>query len=73
LYVAKQFVPFVTATLRELTGERTMEVLPVLNNLFLEEFEPSGPAQEAIKLFISARELSDHPIVIHSDPPPRTR
>jgi hypothetical protein len=42
----------------------------VLNNLFLEEFKPSGPAQEAMKPFVSARELSDHPIVIHSDPPP---
>jgi hypothetical protein len=71
LYVAKQFVPLVTATFQELTGERTMEVLPVLNNLFLEEFKPSGPVQEAIQLFVSARELSDHPIVIHSDPPPR--
>jgi hypothetical protein len=35
LYVAKQFVPFVTTALRELTGERTTEVLPVLNNPFL--------------------------------------
>jgi hypothetical protein len=72
LYVATQFVPFVTAFLQELTGERTMEVLPVLNNLFLEGFEAPGPMQQAIKPFVSARQLSNHPIVIHSDPPPQT-
>jgi hypothetical protein len=42
LYVAKQFAPFVAAALQELTEERTMEVLPMLNNLFLEGFEPTG-------------------------------
>jgi hypothetical protein len=72
LYVAKQFVPFVTTALRELTGERTTEVLPVLNNLFLEGFEPPGPVQEAMKPFVSARQLSNHPIVICSEPPPQT-
>jgi hypothetical protein len=69
LYVAKQFVPFVTAALRELIGERTMEVLPALDNLFLEESGPRGPMQEAIKPFVSARQLSNHPIIIRSEPP----
>jgi hypothetical protein len=72
LYVAKQFVPFVTAALRELTEERTMEVLPVLDNLFLEGFEPLGPVHEAMKPFLSARQLSNHPIAIHSEPPLQT-
>jgi hypothetical protein len=72
LYVAKQFVPFVTAALQELTRERTMEVLPALTDLFLEGFGPPGPVQEAINRFVSARQLSNHPIVIHSDPPPQT-
>jgi hypothetical protein len=40
LYVARQLVPFVTAALQELTGERTMEVFPALTNLFLEGFGP---------------------------------
>jgi hypothetical protein len=70
LYVSKQFVPFVTAALQELTGERTMEVLPVMKNLFLEGFEGSGPVVEAIKPFVSARQLSDFLILVHSDPPP---
>jgi hypothetical protein len=72
LYVAKQLVPFVTAALRELAGERTMDMFPALTNLFLEGFRPPGLAQEAIKPFVSARQLSNHPIVIHSGPPPQT-
>jgi hypothetical protein len=71
LYVAKQFVSFVTAALRELTGERTMEVLPVMNNLFLEGFKASGLVRQAIRPIVSARQLSNHPIVIHSDLPPK--
>jgi hypothetical protein len=73
LYVSKPFVPFVTAALQELTGERTMEVIPVLSNLFLEGFGPSGPVQEAIKPFVSAHQTSGHPISIHSEPPPLSR
>jgi hypothetical protein len=72
MYVAKQFVPYVTTALQELTEERTMEVLPVLNNLSLEGFEAPGPVQEAIKPFVSARQLSNHPVIIYSDPPPQT-
>jgi hypothetical protein len=70
LYVAKQFVPFVTTALQALTGERTMEVLPVLSNLSLEGFEAPGPVQQVIKPFVSARQISGHPILIQSDSPP---
>jgi hypothetical protein len=73
LYVAKQVAPFVTAALQDLTGERTMEVLPVLNNLFLEGFELPRPMQEAIKPFVSARQISGHPIFIQSELPPLLR
>jgi F-box-like len=73
LCVAKQFVPFVTAALQDLTGERTMEVLPVLNNLSLEGFEAPGPVQQAIKPFVSARQISGHPIFIQSESPPLSR
>jgi hypothetical protein len=73
LYVAKQFVPFVTTALQELTGERTMDMLPMLNNLSLEGFEAPGPVQEAIKPFVSARQISGHPVSIQSDSPPLSR
>jgi len=69
LYVSKELVPFVTAFLRELTGDRTMEVLSALKNLFLEGFESSGSVQEAVEPFVSARQLSSCPVVVHSGKP----
>ena len=70
LYVSEQLVPFATAALKELTGERSMEVLPALNRLFLERFQPSGFVQEAIEPFVSSRQLSGHPVAVHSEQPP---
>ena len=69
LYVSKDLVPFVAASLLELTEERTMEVLPALKNLFLEGFEPSGSVQEAMKPFVFSRQLSGYPVVIQSERP----
>jgi hypothetical protein len=34
--------------LQELVGRRTTEVLPTLQNLFLEELQPPGPIQEGM-------------------------
>ena len=42
-----------------------MEVLPALEDIFLDWPEPSGPVQEAIGGFVTARQLSDHPVAIH--------
>jgi hypothetical protein len=66
LHISKQLVPFVAAALQELTGERTMEVLPELVNLFLQELPPSGSVQDTVRSFTSARQLSGHPVAIHS-------
>jgi len=70
LYVSEQLVPFVIAALKGFTGERSMDVLPALNRLFLEGFQPSGYLKEAIEPFVSSRQLSDHPVVIQSEQPP---
>ena len=70
LYVSVQLVPFATAAFKELTGERSMKVLPALNRLFLEGFQPSGNVQEVIEPFVSSRQLSGHPVVINSERPP---
>jgi hypothetical protein len=56
--------PFVVQVLQELTGERIVEVLPALNDLFLEGLQPSGFVQEALKPFVAARQSSNHPVVI---------
>jgi hypothetical protein len=62
LYISKKFAPGIAAALRELVG--MTEVLPGLQNIFVEDLEPSGPFQENIGDFVAARQLSGHPIAI---------
>jgi hypothetical protein len=64
LYLSEQFAPRIAPALQELTGERTTEVLPALQNLFLQGFQPSKPVHEGLARFISARQLINHPVVI---------
>jgi len=64
LYLSKYFAPRIAPALQELTGGRTTEVLPTLQNLFLEGFLPSAPVQEGIGQFISARQLTNRPVAI---------
>jgi hypothetical protein len=66
LYVSAKLVAPVAAALQELTGERTMEVLPALHSLFMEGLEPSGPMPEGIKSFVAARQLSDHHVAVQT-------
>ena len=61
-YLPKIFVPLVVPALQELV--RATEVLPALQTLFLDKPHPSDPVQEAIGQFVSARQLSGHPIAI---------
>jgi hypothetical protein len=64
LYLSKQFSPRIARVLQELTGARTTEVFPALQNVLLEGFQPSEPVQEGIAQFISARQLINHPVAI---------
>jgi hypothetical protein len=64
LYLSKQFSPRIAPALLELTGGRTTEVLPALQIVFLEGFQPSEPVQEGITRFISARQFTNHPVAI---------
>jgi len=64
LYLSKQISPRIALALQELTGGRTTEVLPSLQNVLLEEFRPSKPVHESIAQFVSERELTNHPVVI---------
>lgn len=64
LYLSKEFAPRIAPALRQLVGGRVMEVLPTLQNIFVEDFQPSGPVHEAIGQFVASRQRSDHPIVI---------
>jgi len=63
LYVSREITIFIVRVLKKLIRERTTEVLPALQNLFFHKYEVlSGPT--AIEDFISARELSGHPIAV---------
>ena len=65
LRISRDFLPLIVPALRELTGERAMEVLPALDSLYLEDYRASGSKQQAIEPFIAARQHSDHPVAIH--------
>ena len=65
LYLSKEFAPGIAAALQELVGGRITEVLPSLENIFVQGLERSGPFQEKIRKFVEARQLlSNHSIAI---------
>jgi hypothetical protein len=64
LYISKMFTPRIVAALQELVGGGTADVLPTLQNIFLEELEPSGPVQEGVRQFVAARQVTGHQIVV---------
>ena len=67
LYLSKEFAPAIgSPALQELIGARITEVLPGLQNIFVERVDPSGyrTLEENIGQFVSARQLSDHPVAI---------
>jgi hypothetical protein len=67
LYLSEKLAPSIAPSLKELVGGRTMEVLPALENIFLEGLEPSGASGsilEGIEKFVAARQLSDYPITV---------
>src|SRR5216683_1337748 len=65
LYLCEDSVAFVAPALQELSGESVTEVLPALENLFLEGPRPSGLVKEAIGKFIAARQLAGFPVTVH--------
>jgi hypothetical protein len=64
LYLSKEFAPDIAAALQELVGARIIEVLPNLENIFVDGRQPSGPFQENIGQFVTARQLSGRPVTI---------
>ena len=64
LYLSEEFVPRIAPALQELVGGRTTEVLPTLENIFLEGYQTSGPYHEGIEKFVVARLLTGHPVAV---------
>jgi hypothetical protein len=62
LYLSREDAPGIASLLQELVGDIVIEVLPDLQNIFVEE--PSGPFQEAIGQFVAERRLSNRPVAI---------
>ena len=61
LYLSSGLGPRIAPTLQELVGGRTTEVLPTLENIFLEG-SPLFPIYGGIGKFVAARRLSSHPV-----------
>ncbi|KAF8502719.1 hypothetical protein F5888DRAFT_1114840 [Russula emetica] len=70
LYLREEYVPSIAPALQELVEGRATEVLPTLENIFLEGFQPSGSLHEGIGTFVAARRLTSHPVAVsHWDYP----
>ena len=64
VYLCRKFAPRIIPALQELvaSGSRATEMLPNLQNIFLEELHSSGFVQEGIREFIAARHVGSHHI-----------
>jgi hypothetical protein len=75
LYLSEEIAGRIIPALQELVGDRATEVLPTLENIYLEEGQQSGPVQEGIQQVIAVRQATNHPIAVyyqpklHFDPP----
>ena len=64
LYLSDKFASLIIPALQELTGGSTTEVLPTLENIFVEELQPSGTVQASIRQFAATRQVTGHPIAV---------
>jgi hypothetical protein len=64
LYLSWKFSPRIVTALHGIIGEGTTEVLPSLQNLFLERPLLPGPVEEAIGQFVAAQHLSTRPVAV---------
>ena len=64
LYLVEEFAPCIVSALKELAESGTAEVLPTLQNIFLEEVWPSRPVRDAIGQFAASRQATGHPIAV---------
>ena len=65
LYLLEGVALHLAPALEEVAEGSVNNVLPALQNVFLEGLHPTGPVQQAIGQFASARQLSGHPIAVH--------
>jgi F-box-like len=73
LYLSEEIAGRIVPALQELVGDRATEVLPTLENIFLEEGQQSGPVQEGIQQVVAVRQATNHPIAVSYQPKRRFR
>ena len=64
LYLSERVAQHIVPALQELAEGISTEVLPILENMFLGGFEPSGPLHEGIGQFVAARQVAGRPIAV---------
>ena len=62
--LSPEIAPHIALVLLDLVGESVTELLPVLQNIFLEDLQPSGLVLEGIEQFVAARQLVSHPVSV---------
>jgi hypothetical protein len=68
LYLTEEIARRIVPALQDLVGVRATEVLPTLENIFLEEGQRSGPVQEGIQQVVAVRQAAGHPITVSYEP-----
>jgi hypothetical protein len=71
LYLSEEIARRIVPALQELVGVRATEVLPALENIFLEEGQRSGPVQEGIQEVVTVRQATNHPIAVSYQAKPK--
>ena len=65
LYLGSGIAPHIIRMLRNLAGESTTELLPALQRIFVQDCQQFEALRESMEPFISARQLSGHPVAVH--------
>jgi hypothetical protein len=65
LRISRNLQSLIVSALQEFTGQMTKELLPALDSLYLQEYEPSGSEEQVMEPFITARQWSGHHLAIH--------
>ena len=64
LFLSKELALSILSALQEPVEGGAIEVLPTLQNIFLEELQLSGPIQEGLRQFVSTRQVTVRPIAV---------
>ena len=65
LYLSAELALRVTPALQELPGLQLTEVLPMLQNLFVEGLQPPPSVQAAVEYFVAGRQVVGYPISVN--------